>query len=246
MAASRDKLLTTCAWLVHLYTASGAVAGLFTIELTAAGDYRGAFLLMALAIIIDSTDGALARAFQVRARIPVFDGATLDNLVDYLNYVVAPVFLMCRAGMLLSGRPGQSVAAAVLLASAYGFSRVDAKTVDHYFRGFPSYWNLVGLYLFCLHWTPMVNSAVALVLAIMVFPPLKFIYPSRTLPLQKLTLGLALLWGAATIVVIAQLPKPNHVLLYLSLAFVVYYFFMSFVLQLTTRLFAQPASVELQ
>jgi phosphatidylcholine synthase len=32
-------------------------------------------------------------------------------------------------------------------ASAYGFCQLDAKTGDHFFLGFPSYWNILAFYL---------------------------------------------------------------------------------------------------
>ena len=37
-----------------------------------------------------------------------------------------------------------------LLASAYGFSQVNAKTPDGFFLGFPSYWNIIAFYLYVL------------------------------------------------------------------------------------------------
>ena len=43
---------------------------------------------------------------------------------------------------------GWLVASVVLLSSAYGFGSTDAKTSDHFFTGFPSYWNIVALYLY--------------------------------------------------------------------------------------------------
>ncbi len=231
MAASRKALLKFCAWLVHLYTASGAVVALFAVDMIARNDFRDAFFLMAVAIVIDSTDGPFARALKVRERIPIFDGATLDNIVDYLNYVAVPVFLIRHANLLLAGDLGLALDAFVLIASAYGFCRFDAKTEDGYFRGFPSYWNLVALYLYCLHWPPCLNTFVVFVLAMMVFLPTKYIYPNRTIPLRSLTLTLATIWGLITIVMLFQLPRPNPVWLYISLTFIVYYFIMSFALQ---------------
>ena len=71
------------------------------------------------------------------------------------------------------------VAAAPLLASAYGFCRTDAKTADHYFRGFPSYWNVVAFYAYALPLSPPATSAVIVALSALVFAPLKFLYPSR-------------------------------------------------------------------
>jgi phosphatidylcholine synthase len=227
---TRERYLTICAWGVHLFTAAGAIAGLFALDRIAATDFRGAFLWMAVAIIIDSADGTLARLVNVHDRIPIFDGALLDNIVDYLNYVAVPLFLMLRAGLLPRTTVGFFTASLAILASAYGFSRTDAKTEDHYFRGFPSYWNLVALYLFCLGYRPLVNTVITVVLALMVFVPVKYIYPSRTEPMRPVTLAFAALWALATLALIPALPSPNRILLYTSLAFVVYYFVMSFLL----------------
>jgi phosphatidylcholine synthase len=227
---TRERYLTICAWGVHLFTASGAIAGLFALDRIAVSDFRGAFIWMAVAIIIDSADGTLARLVNVHDRIPIFDGALLDNIVDYLNYVAVPLFLMLRANLLPRTATGFFAASLAMLASAYGFSRTDAKTEDHYFRGFPSYWNLVALYLFCLSYSPLVNSLIVIVLALMVFVPVKYIYPSRTEPMRPLTLIFAALWAPATLALIPALPSPNPILLYTSLAFVVYYFVMSFAL----------------
>lgn len=134
--------LLACAWGVHLYTALGAVFGVLAIRYAAIGNYRASFIAMAVTIIIDSSDGTLARLVNVKKRVPSFDGALLDNIVDYFTYVVAPVFLVICAG-LVTGTIGLAVAGFVLIASAYQFCQTDAKTPDHFFLGFPSYWNLV-------------------------------------------------------------------------------------------------------
>jgi phosphatidylcholine synthase len=233
----REKLLTMCAWAVHLYTALGAVAGLLALEYVARDDFRAAFTMMAVAVVIDSSDGPLARRLRVRERIPVLDGALLDNVVDYLNYVAAPVFLMLRARLIPPGMGGLLLAGFVMVASAYGFCRVDAKTEDNYFRGFPSYWNLVALYLFCLGLPPGVNEALLVALAVMVFVPIKYIYPNRTELMRPLTLALAAIWAVATVAMLPMLPAHNPILLYTSLGFVVYYFVMSLLLH------AHPARI---
>jgi phosphatidylcholine synthase len=230
----RENLLRFCAWLIHLYTASGAIVGLLALHFTTHDNFRTAFILMAVALFIDATDGPLARAIAIRKRVPEFDGSTLDNIVDYLNYVAVPAFLMVRAGLLVMGSVGLASAGFVMLASAYGFCRVDAKTADLYFRGFPSYWNLVVFYLFCLGWTPALNTLLVVALAILVFMPVKFIYPNRTVRMRALTLSLIVIWAIVTTTLLIELPRVNPVLLYSSLAFVVYYFVMSAILQVTS------------
>ena len=227
--------MTAFAWAVHLYTASGAVLGLLVIHYAARGEVRAAFAAMGAATVVDSTDGPLARGLRVRDRAPALDGAMLDNVVDYLTYVVAPLFLMLRMVILPARWPGLAVAGVAAIASAYGFCRVDAKTEDGYFRGFPSYWNLVALYLFCLKLTAGFNAAIVVILSAMVAMPLKFIYPNRTGPLRKLTLSLSLVWAVVTVAIVAELPACNSVLLYLSLAYVGYYFATSFALQVREK-----------
>ncbi len=135
------------AWLVHIYTASGALCAFFGTLAVFSSRYRDAFLLMALATFLDATDGVLARAAAVKAVLPGFDGARLDDIVDYLTFVFLPALLLYQSGALPSGW-GALVASCILLSSAYGFASGDAKTDDHFFTGFPSYWNIVALYLY--------------------------------------------------------------------------------------------------
>ncbi|MGH9330314.1 MAG: CDP-alcohol phosphatidyltransferase family protein, partial [Vicinamibacterales bacterium] len=125
------------AWLVHIYTALGAVAALLGARAVIDHDVREAFLWMMAATFIDSTDGWLARLARVRERTPRFDGARLDDIVDYLTYVFAPVLLLYHAGTLPEDWK-MAVAALVLLSSGYGFAAVDAKADDYFFTGFPS------------------------------------------------------------------------------------------------------------
>jgi phosphatidylcholine synthase len=232
--------LLVCAWGVHLYTALGAVFGVLAIHYAAIGDYRASFIAMAVTVVIDSSDGSLARFFNVKTRVPGFDGALLDNIVDYLTYVVAPVFLTIRAG-LVTGTIGFAVAGFVLIASAYQFCQTNAKTDDHFFLGFPSYWNLVVFYLYCLGWGTIANELILALFGVMVFIPIKYIYPSRTEPLRPVTITLGIIWGVITIAMLPMLPAINPVLLYLSLAYIAYYLVASFVLHARELIASQAA-----
>jgi phosphatidylcholine synthase len=228
--ASREKLLVACAWAVHAYTAIGGVVGLLAIEFAAEHRFRASFVAMAVATFIDSSDGPLARALDVRRRVPLFDGTMLDNVVDYITYVIAPAFLMIQAGLLPTGSFGLAIGSMAVFASAYGFCRTDAKTADHYFLGFPSYWNLVAFYLFCFGLPAGFNAVVVIVLAAMVFVPVKYLYPNRTKPLRPLTISLGVIWAIATVALLPQLPAPNPIVLSISFSYIVYYFVVSFVL----------------
>jgi len=223
------------AWLIHLYTALGAVVGLYTILAIEEANYRLAFLLMAITIIIDATDGVLARAAHVKEIIPWFDGALLDNLVDYLNYVTAPCLLALRAD-LLPGQDALWLAALPLLSSAYGFCQRDAKTTDHFFLGFPSYWNIIFFYLYALKTALWINAFLIIALSILVFVPLRFIYPSRAPRFRYQTNVLGAIWGATILYLIYRLPAPPRWLLLASLIFPAYYTFLSLWLELCRAL----------
>jgi phosphatidylcholine synthase len=134
------------AWLVHAYTASGIVLAFLAARAVIDFDYRTAFFWLWVQVFVDATDGLLARRLRVRERIPWFDGSKLDDITDYLTYVFVPALFVWR-GALVPTAWALPVAAAILLSSAYGFNRADAKTSDHFFTGFPSYWNVVTFYL---------------------------------------------------------------------------------------------------
>jgi phosphatidylcholine synthase len=231
--APRKALMVAGAWGIHLLTASGSVLGLLAINFTAHSDVRGAFAAMAAATVIDSIDGPLARMLRVSEHASAIDGALLDNIIDYLTYVIVPAFVMVQAKIIVCGLLGAATVAGLCLASAYGFCHVEAKSA--HFRGFPSYWNLVAFYLFCLGFSRAINTGIVVVLIAMVFVPVRYIYPNRTVPLRVLTLTLGTGWAIVTLLMIPELPHHNPILLALSLVFVVYYFAASFLLDLMER-----------
>jgi phosphatidylcholine synthase len=70
---------------------------------------------------------------------------------------------------------------------------------------------------------------VLLVLAVFVFVPIRYLYPSRTPQLRSLTILLGLVWGATLLVMLWELPVVSSLLLWGSLVFPVYYVVLSLV-----------------
>jgi phosphatidylcholine synthase len=210
------------AWGVHALTASGAVLALLALAAIHRGRYAEAFGWMAVALAIDSIDGTLARAVGVKRVLPTVDGARLDDVVDYLNYTLVPLALIYASGRLPS-HLGLPVVAFVLLASAYGFAQTDAKTSDGYFKGFPSYWNIVAFYLHALD-TPQWFAAAALVLfGILVFVPTYYLYPSRGPRFRTITIALGVVWAITALVILARLDDAPRSLVWASLLYPAYY-----------------------
>lgn len=224
---------------VHLYTASGAVLAFLIVLAAFQGDIVQALWLGLLALVIDSTDGTLARRFRVSETLPWFDGRRLDDIVDYLTYVFAPVVLLWYGGYLPANSGGLMIAALPLLASSYQFCRTDAKTDDNFFLGFPSYWNVVAFYVIVFNLSPGVVAVLLTVFSLLVFVPIRYLYPSRTVAFQRLTLLLTGLWLLAYIGIVLQLPAPNPLLTGFSVLYLIYYVALSVYLTLKP----QPARV---
>lgn len=216
------------AWAAHLYTALGLIAAAAIAVLIVRGDggaFRVSFLLMVAATIVDATDGTFARIVQVKKVLPGFDGRRLDDLIDFLTYTCLPLLLIWRARLL---PPDFDVCLLLpLIASAYGFCQVQAKTADGFFLGFPSYWNIVALYLYALPFSPSAALGTIALLAILTFVPLRYLYPSQRGRLNFWTNILGAIWAVVLVAVIWRLPdeRPTAIepLTAISLFFPAYY-----------------------
>lgn len=222
------------AWGVHLYTASGAVVALLALAAAVRADLGAAFAWLTVAFVLDCTDGTLARRARVKEVLPTFDGSKLDDIVDYLNYVFVPIAIACLTGLVPDTLGGMIVAALPLLASGYGFCHADAKTPDHFFTGFPSYWNVVVFYLYVLRGPTWFNVAVLVFLSAMVFVPIRYLYPSRSSTARLRTYVLGVVWFALVFPLLLQFPTPSRALAVASLFFPAYYVVVSLKLHFTT------------
>ena len=214
---------TMAAWGVHLYTALGAPLGVWAVFAAFEGDFRLAWLLIGVTIFIDSTDGVLARAVRVWDVLPWVDGRRLDDIVDYFGWVIVPAIVLVLAGLL----PGWAIVAP-LLASGYGFAQTQAKTEDDFFLGFPSYWGMIGFYLYLFQTSQAFNVALILFLSVLVFVPIRFPYPTKTKPFRPLTLLCGATWGIMMLAMLALLPDPPLWVAWASLIFVAYYLGLTF------------------
>ena len=222
------------AWGVHLFTATGAVWALLTIQAIFQEQWKLSFLWIVLAVLVDGVDGYLARYFKTKVYAPELDGGLLDNILDYLNYAFIPALFLIYA-RLLPELLAWPTAFLLILASIYQFSQVDAKTEDNYFKGFPCYWNVLVLYLMILNLNPWFNWIAVAVCIVLVFVPIKYIYPSRTSRRWTLYLVLVWAWAISGIIGLFMYPNMPSWLVIPSLAFVVFYLIDSLMATYETR-----------
>jgi phosphatidylcholine synthase len=203
---------------------------------------------MVIATLVDATDGSLARAVRVKEVLPHFDGRQLDYLIDFLTYVALPILLLWRAEILPAGQSPWLLVP--LLAGAYWFCQVEAKTADGYFLGFPSYWNIVVFYLYVIHLyvAPLpswLTIGLLLVPSVLTFVPSRYLYSVHRGKLNLLSNLLAACWGVALLWILFRLPNDSSEadallshsgdvwlagVILLSLVFPAYYLLMSWVI----------------
>ena len=227
---------------MHAYTALGLVLAAFVAVLIVRGDpesLRRALLLLLVANAIDASDGFLARRAQVQRVLPGFDGRRLDDITDFHTYTSLPLLLIWRAGLLPAAQAPWLLLP--LLASAYGFSQADVKTGDGYFRGFPSYWNVLALYLYLLQPPAGLTLALLVVFSLLTFVPSKYLYPSRPGRLNRWAAGLGLVWAGALLLVLLDVLAQPRAWLLASLVFPLYYLLASWSVTLREWRRARPA-----
>lgn len=223
------------AYAVHLYTASGVVLAFAAAAeiCSASPDPRRVLLLFAGTVLIDATDGPFARRWEVKRWAGAIDGRVIDDIVDYLTYTFLPLLLVWRMGWLPD--PGAVWVIPPLVASLFGFANLEAKDEEGgFFRGFPSYWNVVALYAGVWHalYGPWPNAVIMLALAVLTLAPLGFLYPNLAPPPWKLPLiGGAMVWLAILLAMLVDYPRTPAWLMWLSLAYPAFYTALSVHLQ---------------
>ena len=232
--------LRAAGWVLHLYTASGTVLALLAVIAVMDGDAVRALWILLIALFVDGTDGMLARRLRVKETIPTFDGARLDDIVDYITYAFVPMVLLWRGDYLPAGTWGTVIAAIPLRGLELPVLPHGREDRGPLLPGFPSYWNVVAFYVVVLELPAAVTATILVVCAVLVFVPVKYVYPSRTNAFRTVNLTLAGVWLVLYAVILADVPHPQPLAIGLSLAYVAYYAVVSVYLTLASRRTALP------
>lgn len=219
---------------MHIYTASTMALLALSAHLLFQDQYEASLAAMLLAMVIDSTDGMLARRVDIKAALPEFDGRRMDDVIDYVSYVFLPVIFLLRTDMLL--QPAVLWATVPLMASVFGFGQTNAKLDEEgFFVGFPSYWNIVVFYCYVFALPPWLNTLIIVVLAVLIFVPMRYMYITRLSSHKWLNYSLTLIWGVLIGAVLTATGQLRSTFLMLSLVFPVYYLAGSFLLDRRAR-----------
>ena len=125
----------------NFFTLLGLCAGLTSIRMGIEGRYDLALAAIVFAAFLDGIDGRIARLLKASSRF----GAELDSLADFVNFGVAPAFLMFNWGFADIKSAAWICMLVFALASALRLARFNAAIDDDkpkwqsdYFTGMPT------------------------------------------------------------------------------------------------------------
>ena len=204
-------------YLVHIFTVSGVFLSFLALTEAIDGNLPLMFFYLAIALFVDGVDGSLARKVDVKKYTPSINGEILDNIIDFLNYVFVPSFVIYWLGLVPKGLE-LIIAGLILTVSCYTFANNNIKTSDFYFSGFPALWNVVVLYFYILNTDPFTNLIVILILSILTFIPIKYLHPFRVKKLRKTSLSFLLIWMISTVILL-YFNNLDEIILNISFSF---------------------------
>lgn len=207
-----NLLQKTAAWLVHIFTASGLVAGFMAILAINEKDWRTAMFWLIVCLFIDGIDGTFARLAKVKEVLPFMDGKTIDFVVDFATYAIIPAYFFYAAD-LVSEFWQLPCTALILLVSAVYYGKAGMVSEDYYFIGFPVLWNIVVFYLvFVFEANEVINVALIFIFSLLHFLPIKFVYPTHGRQFRIPTLIVTILFFVTTLSITYCFPEKNNLL----------------------------------
>ncbi|WP_173931846.1 phosphatidylcholine synthase [Chelativorans sp. Marseille-P2723] len=183
------------AFSVHLLTASGSFLAFLSLVAASEERWTAMFWWLGLALLVDGIDGPIARRLQVKDVLPTWSGDMLDNIIDYVTYVLIPAFALYQSGFMGEGLSFLS-AAVIVVSSAIYYADTGMKTKENFFKGFPVVWNMVVFTLFVIEPGEYFSFAVVMISAVFTFLPVHFLHPVRVKRLRVLNFSVFLAWCA--------------------------------------------------
>ena len=185
------------AFSVHLFTASGSFLAFVSLVAASEERWTAMFWWLGLALLVDGIDGPIARKLEVKEILPTWSGDLLDNIIDYMTYVLIPAFALYQRGF-MGERLSFLSAAIIVISSAIYYADTGMKTKENFFKGFPVVWNMIVFTLYVIEPGQWVSFAIVVVAGILTFVPVYFIHPVRVVRLRPINLSRHSCFGASS------------------------------------------------
>jgi phosphatidylcholine synthase len=133
MEESAMRVFLHWLFLIHLWTLAGLGFAMLAAQHILLGNFDAAARWLLLVLVVDHTDGTLARRYRVRQRLSGISGEILDLITDVIGLTFVPMLFCWRTGMFLDGwgRP-LLLAAAITCSLKYSMkARILEEGVSH-------------------------------------------------------------------------------------------------------------------
>jgi len=125
----------------NVITLAAAAAGMTSLKYTVEGNFSFAIIAILVAALLDGLDGRVARLMRGGSDI----GVQLDSLSDFLNFGVAPGFLLYYFSLHQLGAAGWAITLLFMLCCEFRLARFNAMTTStppvywsNFFTGLPA------------------------------------------------------------------------------------------------------------
>jgi phosphatidylcholine synthase len=196
--------------------------------------YLGALVWTLVSIIVDATDGTLARALNVKLHAPIIDGTQINVIVDFVNVTFLPLTLMLHAGWL--PYPGWLWVSIAAVASLINFCFTYPR--GHSFhRGVPVIYSMCALYTFLLIdliW-PNLLAAILITGAVLELMPIFCSNPHDAFMFKRLFIIGGFAWIGSMAVILWLYPDVPRWLIIISAAYPIAYVPLAIVSEMKRR-----------
>jgi phosphatidylcholine synthase len=159
-------------FLIHLWTLAGLAFAMIAAQQLLAGDLDAAARWLLLVLVVDHTDGTLARAFDVRRHVPRVSGETLDLITDVIGLGFVPMLFCWRAGVFTPGWSAP-LAVAAAVTTSYKYSMKSRVLADGCSLGAPPVFFSVLLF-WLLDLPPAWGTAYTAGLVVLCWVPIRY------------------------------------------------------------------------
>ncbi len=159
-------------FFVHLWTLTGLAFAAFALRATIDGNFATAARLLIGVLLVDFTDGTLARFFKVKQRMPLISGEIIDYIHDLVGLTFVPMFFFWKAGVFLEPFGFPLVVAATLAATLKYGMKGNMLRLGYSIGAPPIFIAVILCYM--LELEPAVSTAFAGGLLLIVLLPVRF------------------------------------------------------------------------
>jgi phosphatidylcholine synthase len=200
-------------FVVHLWTLTGLAFALLAVKATVDGEHEAAVRLLIGVLLVDFTDGTLARALRVKERVPLISGEVIDNIHDLVGLTFAPMFFSWRAGQFLEPLGFPLLVAATLAATLKYGMKASVLALGYSIGAPPIFVSVLLCYL--LELGPVMTTIYAATLLVLVLSPVRFPITSLVTThwqpgWQSVTNYLVFLFAAPALIWLREAPRAIY------------------------------------